>query len=805
MAKLTVLLVLLTLFLSCACVYSLRCRFNQFTVENVLGNLSCIDCPACMPGYGLSPQCGNYVKYGTKIECKPCKLGMTYSATHNIESCRPCGICSDHQKVIRNCTLESNSKCNHSCSKGFYYEEVTGDCKACSFCCSDGRNTVKDDCKDMPFYKQCDANEIMINCQPKCQDDQYLVVTKKGAVPYCKNCKNCPPGSSLSPHCGSIVENINDIKCVECIEGKTFLEKPGNQPCRPCSSCSVGQKELRPCNLTHDRVCGRCEKGFYNATGNECKPCSACCNDENDVRIPECVKQNMPRNKQCILTQRAINVCQQNNAQHGGSIIQAKSPGLIIAMSIIAIGCFTALTVMVFWKYLKYRKYKGLPRSQSLAELLPSSLEEPQTESHSTTLEVAIAHGSQESLAFEKSGVLVQFSDGQSFFNDAQGVRLEICWVNNFVKTLQPGEVQLSPIIKFHPYELQLSKPAQVKIPHSALVFYSNGWDVKLKSSTLHGEKIVWKNEEQYEVHNNEVSFHADYLLSYVVVGASLCNDKPTKKRLQCAVFGGEGRVGANYTAYLYIFDDCEASLEKIMQEERSHNRILLGSPQSLYVESVTETDIKISVKQPVDGWIVGEIKPEVITHKSVKESYQTIPRTEILFKHDNGRNRDFLCIFEVSAGNTTTTICAVTSIKEDPFRRFQECNPGFSNDKHRLVTGRNLCDPLITDQERSSPCLHDLPEEVLHAVCMKLDMPLKGVGNWRHVAADLGFPEEQIQVFRNEMLTPDGSPCTVMLYALKTRSPNLTVVEFVQILQTRKIKRFDVVDVLEPYVYDPI
>lgn len=54
------------------------------------------------------------------------------------------------------------------------------------------------------------------------------------------------------------------------------------------------------------------------------------------------------------------------------------------------------------------------------------------------------------------------------------------------------------------------------------------------------------------------------------------------------------------------------------MQEERSHNRILLGSPQSLYVESVTETDIKISVKQPVDGWIVGEIKPEVTSSCSV-------------------------------------------------------------------------------------------------------------------------------------------------------------------------------------------
>ena len=72
----------------------------------------------------------------------------------------------------------------------------------------------------------------------------------------------------------------------------------------------------------------------------------------------------------------------------------------------------------------------------------------------------------------------------------------------------------------------------------------------------------MWKDEELYEVHNNEVSFQVNYLCSYVVVGASLRNDKPTKKRLQCAVFGGEGKVGVDYTAYLYVFDDCEASLE---------------------------------------------------------------------------------------------------------------------------------------------------------------------------------------------------------------------------------------------------
>lgn len=93
-------------------------------------------------------------------------------------------------------------------------------------------------------------------------------------------------------------------------------------------------------------------------------------------------------------------------------------------------------------------------------------------------------------------------------------------------------------------------------------MFYSNGWDLKLKSSSLLDERTVWKDEDVYEVHNNEVSFQVDYLLTYVVVGVSLHNNKPTKKRLQCAVFGGEGRVGVNYTAYIYVFDDCEASLE---------------------------------------------------------------------------------------------------------------------------------------------------------------------------------------------------------------------------------------------------
>lgn len=241
----------------------------------------------------------------------------------------------------------------------------------------------------------------------------------------------------------------------------------------------------------------------------------------------------------------------------------------------------------------------------------------------------------------------------------------------------------------------------------------------------------------------------------------------------------------------------------KIMQAEKSTGRTLLGSPQSLYIEIIRiNTKVNISVKQPVDGWIVGERRPEFITQASLKESYQTIPRATIQFKHDNGRNRDFLCILELTAEDTTTTICAVASIREDPFGKFQGRQPGCGNDSYPMVTGRNLCDPLIINQDKPSPCLKDLPKEAIKALCEKLDMPLKGVGNWRHVATSLGFTEEEIQIFRNEMLTSDGSPCTVLLEALMVKSPQFTVAEFVQILQARKIQRFDAVEVLEPHLH---
>ena len=344
------------------------CAYNQFTIESGSGNLSCLDCLPCAPGFGLFPECGTrFSDHNLKIECKQCTLGKTYSAHIGIGSCEPCGTCSEHQTVAKSCTLISDSKCNNTCSKGFYFEDQTGDCQPCSWCCSDGHNEVRNGCKDMPFYKQCDGNTVK-SCKPKCQNDQYVVPGSKSGG-HCKDCDVlCPPGKAPFPECGSVVENTEQVKCKECIEGRTFSDNYGKSQCKPCTSCSVGQKEVLPCNLTHDRVCSDCDKGFYRDVNitNECKPCSACCNDDKDVLVEKCAEQKMPESSQCSEANRVGRVCQFKSNKEP----KLKSLVAVYIATTVTAGFIILLSVSIYYWRFKFRRHKAITSHQSLAYLL---------------------------------------------------------------------------------------------------------------------------------------------------------------------------------------------------------------------------------------------------------------------------------------------------------------------------------------------------------------------------------------------------------------------------------------------------
>ncbi|XP_015758035.1 PREDICTED: uncharacterized protein LOC107337409 isoform X2 [Acropora digitifera] len=697
------------------------CKYDEYSIKSESGNLTCLACRKCLAGFGLFPQCGTEIKDNeTRNECEPCVLGKTYSAHEDISSCKPCGSCADHQTVVKNCTLYSDSQCKDTCSKGFYFEGLTGECKPCSWCCSDGSNEVRSGCKDMPFYKQCDVNTAK-NCKPKCQNDQYVVPGSKGGG-HCQDCKACRPGTSPFPECGSVVENVNNTRCRVCIKGQTFSDNYGKSPCKPCTRCSFRQREILPCSLERDRVCSYCKRGFYrDDNSNECKRCSACCNNHRDRVVEKCVEQEMPRNRQCGHANSEEHVCPHSNFIRwlAGSL----AGGIVIIISAV---------IYLWWKFC--RKVTIVDRLDGSNPFLLSNEEKDDFES---TLEGQSTQP-ENFISFDNSGVIVRFNDHESLPNEVLEITLEICWDEALPFTLLSDEVQLSPVIQFYPPGLKLSNPACVTVPHSALVDSSHGWNIGLKSAVFSDGAVVWHDKTVDRIYADNLSFQTDCLLSYVVVGTPVRNSYHAKKRFYCAVFGGQGKVGPNYTAYLYLFDECEASLQ-------------------------------------------------AISHMSLKQSYKTFPCVKMIFLHDDGGNGEFRCTFELTSDDVAFQICVITSLTEDPSGNYKDSDTYQWN---QMVTqqGAYASKPLAT-------LVYD-HSDFVENIFQHLDTFINGAGHYEVIAKYFGF---SIYAIRSRFEKADGGPSRAMIEAIVVRDPHLTVQSFAKVVE-EKAHRKEVADLLRAY-----
>lgn len=89
--------------------------------------------------------------------------------------------------------------------------------------------------------------------------------------------------------------------------------------------------------------------------------------------------------------------------------------------------------------------------------------------------------------------------------------------------------------------------------------------------------------------------------------------------------------------------------------------------------------------------------------------------------------------------------------------------------------------------------------------VWKRLDKKPEGAkkGDFQHVAAEFMYTQEDIWELEKELKTSgSGSPSRQLLDGLETRRPDLTVLEFVKVLQKPKIQRDDIVKLLNDYIY---
>ena len=86
-----------------------------------------------------------------------------------------------------------------------------------------------------------------------------------------------------------------------------------------------------------------------------------------------------------------------------------------------------------------------------------------------------------------------------------------------------------------------------------------------------------------------------------------------------------------------------------------------------------------------------------------------------------------------------------------------------------------------------------------------RLDKELEGTmkGDFRDVAEEFGLEQEDIWELEKELKTPGlRSPSRQLLECLATRWPELTIFDFIKVLQKPNIDRDDIVNVLKGYIY---
>ena len=118
-------------------------------------------------------------------------------------------------------------------------------------------------------------------------------------------CDKCHPGFGLYPKCGSSVTHpVKVIRCVSCVNGKTFSNDYNSAPCISCHWCAKHEIVAASCTRSSDTKCnGTCIQGYYytKKPRHDCLRCSYCCFDGKDEIQQECVNQGLNTVKQhCI-------------------------------------------------------------------------------------------------------------------------------------------------------------------------------------------------------------------------------------------------------------------------------------------------------------------------------------------------------------------------------------------------------------------------------------------------------------------------------------------------------------------------
>ena len=212
------------------------------------------------------------------------------------------------------------------------------------------------------FALVCGFGIFCVTCERhKPRHDEIEMVINKTHSKIWK-CPECPFGHEPNVKCGASVNSSVHIQCVECVEGHTFSDSHGYEPCKNCHKCVENEERSGSCSKEEDttKCLGTCRIGLYWESAS-CQPCSNCCG-ENYQHERQCENAGVPTKQQCRQTVE----CQhaptnashlddkprqedQNDSQRKSlSTLEVVALGIVSAVLIVTVFLIVALLVM--WK-----------------------------------------------------------------------------------------------------------------------------------------------------------------------------------------------------------------------------------------------------------------------------------------------------------------------------------------------------------------------------------------------------------------------------------------------------------------------
>lgn len=349
-------------------------------------------------------------------------------------------------------------------------------------------------------------------------------------------------------------------------------------------------------------------------------------------------------------------------------------------------------------------------------------------------------------LKLNNASVALSIPEGSIGKNFKQNVFLSVLNEDSLKVSIPDICTHIAPIIHCGPVDVNLNKPAVIRIPHCAENL--DQWRVSLYYSNAHIQdmepkwcKMVTLGEETIntpayvQMDDKYACIMTEFLGRFALIGESMFNGMGAVKRLKLFLFGPTVQPVADCTIRVYVIEDLPSSKDYCNTLEGRLGGTLLGQSQPLTFQDNGQ-DLNLGIKC-IGGW-----RP-----KAGAES-QKIP-----FSHVWNNGLALHCTFSIERSEqeapglkieitarqrqggevTATHVAPFLAIENSQFNGLTAIDEYCSDGSVRSVTVSNV-GSIVPDTEIA----FKLTRQAKRDLCLCLDPPTTQGNDWRMLAQRL-------------------------------------------------------------------